>query len=116
MPRVTLSFILFCFVRSQGTNFELKLSEQLRGEGHEDLSERCRIVAEGGENSHYLRKKKETLTLQEMILSSAQDGGVCSLEAISLKKLCSIMRKLDLWKVIGRTQTRSSIFTFNGFD
>lgn len=103
MPHVTLPFILFCFVTSPGRDFELKLSEQLRGEGREDLSERCIFVAKSRENIYYLRKKTGTLTLQETIPSSVQDGGTCSLEAISLKKkLCSIMRHSDLWKVIGR--------------
>ena len=47
-----------------GADIKLKLSEQFCGEGREDLSERCRIVAEGRENSHCLRRTKEALTLQ----------------------------------------------------
>lgn len=38
MPHVTISFILLCF-DLWGADINLKLSEQLRGEGREDLSD-----------------------------------------------------------------------------
>lgn len=84
------------------------------GEGREDLSERCRIVVEGRESSHYL-EEEGGLTLQEMILSSGHDGGACSWEAISLKKLSSVMRQWDLWRVIGGSATLQFYFYLQRF-
>lgn len=81
------------------------------------MSERCWIVAEQSrrENSHYLKMKK-ALTLKQMIPSSMQDGGACSLEAISLKSSVALWDNWMCGRLPGEPKIRSSIFTFNDSD